>query len=70
MSPFALRAAATGQITRVHIQEGATASKEHRQVGQSVRITMPASRSMLYHHVVLAKLLQPKGTMVLGAPKA
>ena len=32
---------------------------------------MSASRSMLYHHVALeAKLLQPMGLLVLGAPEA
>ena len=70
MMHFALQEAATGQITRVDIQAGATASRRHRKAGQSVRITMSASRSMLYHHVVLAKLLQPRGYLVLGASEA
>ena len=61
MRPFVLRAVATGKITRVDIQAGATTSRGHRQAGQSICITMPASRSMLYHHVVLAKLFQPTG---------
>ena len=56
---FTLWAAAIVQITRVNIQAGATASWGHQQAGQSIRITMSAALSMLYHHVVLAKLLQP-----------
>ena len=43
MRPFALRAADTGQITRVDIEAGATASRGHRQAGQRVRIAMSSS---------------------------
>ena len=67
---FALQEAATGQITRVDIQTGDTAFRGHRQAGQSVRITILASRSMLYHHVVMAKPLHPTGLLVLGASEA
>ena len=61
MRCFALWAAATGQKSRVDIQAVATASRGHRKAGQSVRITMSASLSLLYHHILLAKLLQPTG---------
>ena len=37
MGLFTLWAAATGKITRVNIQASATASRGHRQAGQSIR---------------------------------
>ena len=70
MRLFTLWAVATGLITGVNLKAGATASLGHWKSGQSISITISACRSMLYHHVLLAKLLQPRGLLVLGAPES